>query len=63
LPCGPTAERLARLHVPQPHLLDERIGDFGVPVALANDEVGRDELVDGRRHVVGGDLAAECLAE
>ena len=49
--------------MPQPHLLDERIGDFGVPVALANDKVGRNELVDGRSDVVGGDLAAECLAE
>ena len=49
--------------MPQPPLLDERIGDFGVPVALANDEAGRNELVDGRRHVVGGDLAAERLAE
>jgi hypothetical protein len=62
LPSLPT-ERLASLQVPQPHLLDERIGDFGVAVALANDEVGRHQLVDGRGDVVGGDLAAQRLAE
>ena len=61
--CPSAAERLTRLQVPQPHLLDERIGDVGVAVALANDEVGRHQLVDGRGDVVGGDLAAQRLAE